>query len=201
MKPKTRSAITAMRTTPPLSTTCTTDSGASEIAATCSAQPTPPTTMPIANHFEVHSAFAAAQRVADVDLGAGARAAVLEEEPEVRGDGAQEREQDAELKGHERVVNAPGRATMALPTVDPVIGTAGLALDPSAARQASGCPAARPPTGKNADVPANGRVPAGRGARSDTCPAGASLCEGRVMRLIRRSAAETLHLPVPGQGV
>jgi hypothetical protein len=54
-KPKIRSAITAMRTTPPLSTTCTTDSGANEIAATCSSQPPPPTAMPIANHFEHHS--------------------------------------------------------------------------------------------------------------------------------------------------
>src|SRR5918992_891020 len=104
-----------MSTTPPLSTTCTTDSGASEMAATCSAQP-----------------------VADVDLGRGARAAVLEEEAEVRGDRAQERQQDAELKSHERVVNAPGRATMAVPTVEPVIGTAASLLDLSAARQASG---------------------------------------------------------------
>ena len=30
----------------------------SEIAATCSAQPPPPTTMPMANHFDVHSDFA-----------------------------------------------------------------------------------------------------------------------------------------------
>ena len=58
LKPNMRSAITAMRTTPPLRTTWTTDSGANEIAATCSAQPPPPTSMPMANHFEVHSALA-----------------------------------------------------------------------------------------------------------------------------------------------
>ena len=49
--------MTAIRTTPPESTTWTTESGASEIAATWSAQPPAPTSMPIANHFEDQSAF------------------------------------------------------------------------------------------------------------------------------------------------
>ena len=50
--------MTAMSTTPPDRTTCTTDSGAIEMAATCSSQPVPPTPMPIANHFEVRRPFA-----------------------------------------------------------------------------------------------------------------------------------------------
>ena len=44
-----------------------------------------------------------AQRVTDVDRGRLAGAAVLEEEPEVRNDRAEQREQDAELNRHERV--------------------------------------------------------------------------------------------------
>ena len=50
--------MTAMSTTPPESTTCTTDSGAKEIAATCSAQPIPPMPMPIANQREAQSPHA-----------------------------------------------------------------------------------------------------------------------------------------------
>ncbi len=50
--------MTAMSTTPPDRTTWTTDSGAIEMAATCSSQPPPPTAMPMANHFEVHRPFA-----------------------------------------------------------------------------------------------------------------------------------------------
>jgi hypothetical protein len=41
-----------------------------------------------------------AQRVADVDRRGRARAPVLEEEAQVRGEGAQKRQQDAEMKGH-----------------------------------------------------------------------------------------------------
>ena len=57
-KPKRRSAITAMSTTPPESTTCTTDSGTSEMAATWRAQAPPPTIMPIENQREEYSALA-----------------------------------------------------------------------------------------------------------------------------------------------
>ena len=57
-KPKMRSAMTAMSTTPPERTTWTTDSGTSEMAATCRAQAPPPTTMPIVNQREEYSALA-----------------------------------------------------------------------------------------------------------------------------------------------
>jgi hypothetical protein len=45
----TRRGVTASMTTPVDSTACTTDSGASASAATCSAQAPAPTTIPIAN--------------------------------------------------------------------------------------------------------------------------------------------------------
>jgi hypothetical protein len=57
-KPKRRSAMTAIRTTPPERTTWTTERGAREIAATCRSQPPAPTPMPIANHLEDHSDLA-----------------------------------------------------------------------------------------------------------------------------------------------
>ena len=67
-----------------------------------------------------------------------AGAAVLEEEPEVRDDGAEERQQDAELKRHAEGCQRAGRVTMAAPTVTLVIGTTGSPLDPTRrGRQAS----------------------------------------------------------------
>ena len=56
--PKTRSAITASRTTPPASTACTIDSGASDIAATWKIQAPVAITIPIANSREENSARA-----------------------------------------------------------------------------------------------------------------------------------------------
>ncbi len=58
LKPNSRSAITASRTSPPESTAWTTDSGASEIAATCSSQAARPTSMPSANQRWLHSEIA-----------------------------------------------------------------------------------------------------------------------------------------------
>jgi hypothetical protein len=55
VKPNSRSAMTASSTRPPASTAWTTDSGASEIAATCSSHATRPTSMPIANQRWLHS--------------------------------------------------------------------------------------------------------------------------------------------------
>ena len=50
--------MTASSTRPLDSTTCTTDSGASEIAATCSSHAARPTSMPIANQRWLHSEIA-----------------------------------------------------------------------------------------------------------------------------------------------
>ena len=92
--------MTAISTTPPASTTWTTDIGAIASAATWKPQALVATTMPIANHFERVQRLRRAQRVTDVDRRGLAGAAVLEEEAEVRDERAEEREQDAELKGH-----------------------------------------------------------------------------------------------------
>ena len=93
--------MTASSTSPPERTACTTESGASEIAATCSTQAPEPTPMPIANQRWLHSEAARAQRVADVDRAARRSAAVLVEEREVRCERAEQREQDAEMEGQE----------------------------------------------------------------------------------------------------
>jgi hypothetical protein len=50
------------------------------------------------------------QRVANVDGGRLAATAVLEEEPEVRSEGAQKRQQNAEMKRHAELIG-PGRST------------------------------------------------------------------------------------------
>ena len=92
--------MTAIRTTPPASTTWTTDIGAIASAATWKPQALVATTMPSANHFERVQRLRRPQRVADVHRRGLAGAAVLEEEPEVRNDRAEQREQDAELDRH-----------------------------------------------------------------------------------------------------
>ena len=184
-----------------MSTTWTTDSGASEIAATCSTQPSAADAHadrePLASdHSDL--AVRSGWRMSTVAHGAGA--AVLVEESEVRGESAEERQQDAEVKSHGRVVNAPGRATMALPSVDPVIGSAASRLDPSAERQAIGWQvSARSLSGKNAGSLERSGVRGLNGVASDTRPADASMWLGRVMRLISFTGAEPLHLPVRGR--
>ena len=71
--------------------------------------------MPIANHFELHSEIARADRVLDVDLARLAGAAVLEEERDVRGEGADEREEDAEVEAHSGGRQRGGPAKIAVP--------------------------------------------------------------------------------------
>ena len=55
LKPNRRSASTARITTPVESTACTTEIGASAIAATWKSQAPSATAMPIANHLEANS--------------------------------------------------------------------------------------------------------------------------------------------------
>ena len=57
-KPNSRSAITAMNTTPAASATWTTDIGASVSAATCRPQLAVAVSMPRQNHFEEYSLLA-----------------------------------------------------------------------------------------------------------------------------------------------
>ena len=64
LKPNMRSAMTAMKTMPAARATCTTDMGASDRAATCSAQEPVATSIPSANHLEEYSCAGAGQRVA-----------------------------------------------------------------------------------------------------------------------------------------
>ena len=115
-KPKRRSAITAMSTTPPESTTWTTDSGASEIAATWRVQ------APAADdHADGEPArgvqrLGRAQRMAHVDGRSLASTAVLEEEAQVGSDGAEQRQQDAELKCHDRVSSGRVESTWRVPS-------------------------------------------------------------------------------------
>ena len=58
--------------------------------------------MPIANHLERNRPAARAQRVRTSTVGAAHGPAVLVEEREVRGERAEQREQDAELERHQR---------------------------------------------------------------------------------------------------
>ena len=55
LKPNILSAMTASSTMPPESTAWTTDRGAIAIAATCMIQAPAPMSIPIANHFWLHS--------------------------------------------------------------------------------------------------------------------------------------------------
>ncbi len=89
---------------------------------------------------------------------------------------------------------------MALPSVDPVIGSAASRLDPSAERQAIGWQvSARSLSGKNAGSLERSGVRGLNGVASDTRPVDASMWLGRVMRLISFTGAEPLHLPVRGR--
>ena len=82
-------------------TACTSESGASAMAATWKSHAPIATPMPIANHFEVQRSAGAAQRVLPLDIRGSAGATVLEQEGQVREESAQEREQYADLNGHE----------------------------------------------------------------------------------------------------
>ena len=64
-----------------------------------------------------------AQRMADVDLDRLAGAAVLEEERDVRCEGAEEREQDADVKAHSVGRNGRVRENLRCPAADRAIGT------------------------------------------------------------------------------
>ena len=99
-KPNSRSAMTARITTPVESTACTTEIGASAIAATCRIQAPSATPMPIANQREEKRALTGLQGVADVDLGGRARTLVLVEEAQLRRHGAGERDQDSQIERH-----------------------------------------------------------------------------------------------------
>ena len=79
------------------STAWTTDIGAKARAATWKNQAPVATAMPMANHLDLKSSAAGAQRMAHVDLRRRVGAAVLVEEAELRGDSAGEREQDSKV--------------------------------------------------------------------------------------------------------
>ena len=102
-KPKIRSASTASITTPVESTACTTDSGASASAATCSSQAPSGDAHADREPLGAEQRRAAAQRMADVDRGRLVRATVLVEEAELGRDRAAEREQDAEIQAQVKV--------------------------------------------------------------------------------------------------
>jgi hypothetical protein len=73
-----------------------------------------------------------AERVLDVHRARLARAAVLEEERHVRGEGAHEREQDAELESHSGGGNDRDRGNMRCPAAIRAIGTTPRTLDGAA---------------------------------------------------------------------
>ena len=100
LKPKIRSAITASSTTPPARTAWTTESGASAIAATWSSQ-APSADAPCRSRT-TSSSTARPRCAAGARCRPAGRAgpAVLVEEREVRGERAEQREQDAELESH-----------------------------------------------------------------------------------------------------
>jgi hypothetical protein len=66
--------------------------------------------------------------MANVDGRGLSSTAVLEEEAQVRSDGAQKRQQDAELKSHAGFIG-PVRSTLVVPADDHLIGTTGCVLD------------------------------------------------------------------------
>ena len=86
-----------MKTMPAASEIWITDIGAIDSAATCRPQLLVAISMPIVNHFEEYSSRARAQRVHHAHLRHGVRAAVLEEEAQVRHKGAGEREEYADV--------------------------------------------------------------------------------------------------------
>ena len=98
--PKIRSAITASSTTPPARTACTSERGATAIAATWKIQAPEAISMPSENSLEANSAARRAQRVADVNGLSLPRATMLVQKADVGGQRAAEREQDAEKSGH-----------------------------------------------------------------------------------------------------
>ena len=123
VSPKTRSAMTARRTTPPDRTACTTDIGARARAATCSTQAPSATSIPIANQREANSASRRGERPADVDRGRSAGSPVLVEEAEVRRDRAEQCQQDADVKRHGEENGRAGRGarlSSARPTPTPL---------------------------------------------------------------------------------
>ena len=87
---------------PPARTAWTSERGASDIAATWNAQAPAAIAIPIANSLEANSPRAERMGLAHVDGRRGTRAPVLEQEAEVRGQSAAEREQDAEEWSHQR---------------------------------------------------------------------------------------------------
>ena len=108
-------------------TAWTSESGASASAATCSAHAPTATSMPIANHFERNSPTALRSGWLRLDVGSRARAAVLQEEAEVRREGADEREEDAEFDGQRgeglEVEQAPRDSVAAIPCAIRDIGS------------------------------------------------------------------------------
>ena len=96
----------ASSTTPPASTTWTSDSGAIAIAATWNTHAPAAISMPIANSREANSERAGPQRAPHVDGRRRAGAAMLVEEAHVGRQSAGEREQDAEEGSHE--LSEPG---------------------------------------------------------------------------------------------
>ena len=101
LKPKTRSARTARKTSPAEMTAWTSDRGASAIAATWNSQAPIATPMPMANHLEVQRLRCTPKGVLPLHVRGSAGATVLEQEGQVREKSAQEREQYADLNGHE----------------------------------------------------------------------------------------------------
>ncbi len=100
VKPNRRSAITASRTRPPASTTWTTDIGAIASARTWKTQAPVATSMPTANQRERNSPVAELTGWPKSTGGAAHAPAVLVEEPEVGDEGAQQCEENAEMKSH-----------------------------------------------------------------------------------------------------
>ena len=105
--------MTAISTTPPASTTWTTDIGASASAATWKPQAPVATTMPMREPLRgVQQAFAVCSGCRMSTGGASQAPRCLKKNAEVRDEGAEEREQDAEIRAHEKRVSAPDRVLM-----------------------------------------------------------------------------------------
>ena len=99
VKPNQRSARTVRKTSPPEMTAWTSESGASARAKTWRHQAPSATSMPSANHLERNSPTALRNRVAEAHVGGRAGSAMLQEEREVRREGAEERKENAEFDG------------------------------------------------------------------------------------------------------
>ena len=98
-KPKMRSAMTAISTTPPERTTWTTDSGASAMRGDVQGPGAAAHDHPDGEPREEYRAWPSQRWRTSTGRGL-ASTAVLEEEAQVRSDGAQKRQQDAELESH-----------------------------------------------------------------------------------------------------